>query len=151
MDLERNIACSVILLVWSAVLLGLSTMALPFKLLCFASLLGFLVYHTRRRHLTYEIVFTCLVATGLLAMANPAVLLQTVFLVYGLLLLATLCLFLSVETLFLVLLGLFAVVYSLLLTISIATRTDPAFTALFLLSLTSVWLGVLRPVHRNAV
>lgn len=151
MDLERNIVCSVILLVWSSVLLALSTMTIVSKCLCFATLAGLLMDHTRRKRLTYEIVVTYLLVSGLLVTADPTVLLPTVFLVYGILFLASLCLFLSVDLMFLVVVILLGAVYSLLLTIAIATRSDPAFTALFLLALASIWLGVLRPVARNAV
>ena len=144
-DIEQNIICAIVVSVWSFILLELSTMPLPFKLLCLGSLLGLIVFHARKRQLSYGIVTICILTSGLLVIAEPNVILQTVVLVYALLLIAALCFFLSVDTVFLVLLLGFATMYSVLLTLAVAARSDPAFTSLFLLAMTTLWLALVRP------
>lgn len=151
MDVERNIVCAVTLLVWALVLLALSPMLLGLKLLCLASLAGLLVYHVQRKRLSYEVTFGCLLASGVLFLSDPVVLPQTVLLVYALLVLGCLCLFMSVEALFLFVVIALAVTYSAFLTFAIAAKSDPAFTSVFLLALTSFWLVFLRPNGRNAL
>ena len=149
MDLERNTVCAVILLVWAALLLTLSTIAVGVKLLCFAGLAGLLLYHVRRMSLTYEVTVACLLASGFLYLSDPMVLAQSVLLVYALLILAGVCLFMSVELLFLFIVIVLAAAYSAFLTLAVASHTDTAFTSLFLLLLTSLWLVFLRPNARN--
>jgi hypothetical protein len=146
-DIERNVSCAALLLVWALVLLSLSQMVFTAKLLCLAALGGLLVFHVKRRQLSYEATFACLVASGLLYATDPLILPQTVLLVYVLLLIASVCLFMSVEAFLLFLVFGLAVTYSALLTVAIAMRTDPAFTGLFLLALTTFWLAFLRPAR----
>ena len=144
-DIERNVSCATILFVWALVLLGLSQIALSLKLLCLAVLGALLLFHVKRRYLSYETTFACLIASGFLYAADPRVLPQSILLVYALLLMASVCLFMSIEAFLLFLVFGLAITYSALLTISIAARTDPAFTGLFLLALTTFWLTFLRP------
>jgi hypothetical protein len=151
MDIERNSICAVTLAFWALILLSLSTMAGIVKCLCLVALVGLLAYHVKRTALTYESTFACLVASGLLYLSDPKVLPQTVFLVYGLLLLASLCLFMSVEALLLALVFGLALTYSAFLTVAVAAHADPAFTSLFLLVLTTFWLVFLRPNARNVL
>ena len=151
MDIEQNVICSIIVSVWSFILLELSTMAFPYKLLCMASLLGLVLHHALRRQLSYGIVAVCILSSALMVMTEPDVILQTVILVYALLGIAALCYFLSVDTLFVVLVIGFALMYSILLTLVIASRSDPAFTSLFLIAVTVFWLAFVRPVRRNEV
>lgn len=150
-DLERNLRCAVTLFLWSSVLLGLSSMPVGIKALCLSIFGGLLVYHVKRRQLTYETTCLGLVASGILYLSDPTILPQSVLLVYSLLLLMCLCLFLSIELLFVcIVLGL-ALTYSTLLTLAVATKSDPAFTGLFLLAITSFWMVFLRPNGRNTL
>lgn len=146
MDIEQNVICSIIVIVWSCILLELSTMAFPYKLLCIATLAALVVHHALRKQLSYGIVAVCLLSSGLMAMTAPDVILQTVILVYALLGIAALCYFLSADMLFFVILIGLALTYSILLTLAVATRSDPAFTSLFLIAVTVFWLAFVRPV-----
>lgn len=146
MDVEQNVICSSVICVWSLILLELSTMPFPYKLLCIAGLGGLILHHALRRQLSYGIVAVCVLSSALMVMTEPDVILQTVILVYALLGIGALCYFLSVDTLFLVLLIGLALVYSILLTLAVATRSDPAFTSLFLIAVTVFWLAFVRPV-----
>lgn len=150
-DTERNFICATILLVWGGILLTLSTVPFIIKCLTFGTLLGLLTYHVQRKHLTYETTFLFLAASFCLFFADPTFLPQTVFLVFVLLVLATLCLFVPAETVFLVLVVSLALTYSVLLTFAVAVRTDPAFTGLFLLAMSVFWFVFLRPDRGNAL
>lgn len=150
-DFERNVLCAATLLAWAMMLLVWSPMLLGVKLLCMTALVGLVVYHAQRKHLSYEVTFACLLASGILFLSDPMFLPQTVLLVYVLLIIASLCLFLSIETLFLFIVFALAITYSAFLTFAIAAKSDPAFTSLFLLALTSFWLVFLRPSGRNEV
>lgn len=149
MDTERNFICATLLLVWAAVLLTLSTVPVAIKLLAFLGLSGLLAFHVRRKQLTYEATLACLAGSALLFLTDPDVLPQTVFLAAGLLMLLTLCVFVPVETVFLVLVFSLALTYTVLVTFAVAVKTDPAFTGLFLLLMVVFWLVFLRPGRRN--
>jgi len=151
MDKERSLVCAFVLLMWSAVLLTLTTASLIPKLLAFGALAAGLLYHLQRTRMTYEMTFVCLTSSGILVLADPLFLPQTVFFVCGLLLLATVFLFLPIETMLLLLVFGLAILYSVLLTFAVAMRTDPAFTGVFLLALCTFWLVFLRPVRLNEV
>lgn len=144
-DIERNYICAGTLLVWAAVLLALSSVWFLVKLITFGGLVGLIGLHVRRSPLTYEMTFVYLTVSGLLFLADPLLLPQTVLLAVGLLILLTLCLFAPVETVFFVLVVTLALSYSVLLTLAIAVRTDPAFTGLFLLMMSVFWRMFLRP------
>lgn len=150
-DLERNFVCATVLFTWAAVLLALSTVSVGVKLVAYVGLSGLLVFHIQRKQLTYETTFTCLAVSGLLYLADPVFLPQTVFLSVGLLLLLTLCLFVPTETVLLVLVVGLGLVYTLLATFAVALKTDPAFTGLFLLVMVVFWLIFVRPERANEV
>ena len=150
-DLERNFICATALFVWAAVLLALSTVPLAVKVLAYVSLSGLLIFHVQRKQLTYETTFTCLAVSGLLFLADPVFLPQTVFLSAGLLLLLMLCLFVPTETVLMVLVVGLGLVYTLLATFAVAVKTDPAFTGLFLLVMVVFWLIFVRPERANEV
>lgn len=145
MDLERNSVCALTLLVWAAVLLALSTVPVVVKIITYAGLSGLVLFHAQRKQLTYGATLACVAVSGLLFLSDPTFLPQTVGLSFTLLALLTLCLFVPVETIFLVLVISLALTYSILLTFAVAIRTDPAFTGLFLLTMTIFWLAFLRP------
>ena len=84
-------------------------------------------------------------------MSDPLVLPQTIFLAAGLLMLLMLCIFVPVETVLLVLVVSLALTYSVLLTFSVAVRTDPAFAGLFLLLMIVFWMTFVRPQRANEV
>lgn len=149
MDTERNFVCATTLLVWAAVLLALSTVPVAIKILAYIALTTLLLFHVRRKQLTYETTLACLAVSGLLFLSDPVFLPQTIFLSCGLLMLLTLCLFVPVETVLLVLVFTLALTYSLVLTFAVAMRTDPAFTGLFLLMMVVFWLVFVRPRHTN--
>ena len=145
MDTERNFLCATIILVWSAILLTLSQVPFVVKLISFLGISVLLVVHVRRRQLTYSAT-ALLVAVSLLLVTTEAEhLLATVFLAMGLLALATLCLFMPIETLLLVMVVSLALSYSVFLLCMVAMRTDPAFTSLLLLVIAAFWLVFLRP------
>jgi hypothetical protein len=146
-DTERNFVCATLLLVWAATLLALSTVPIVCKVLAYVTLTLLLIFHVRRNQLTYEATFACLSVTGLLFMTEPQHLPQTVFLSMGLWMILTLCLFMPPDALVLIFLLILGFAYSVLLTLAIAVRTDPAFTALFLLSICSGWIVFLRPTR----
>lgn len=148
-DTERNVICATTLLVWSAVLLALSTVPVVVKILAYGALTGLLVFHGQRKQLTYEATLACLFLSGLLFLTDPVFLPQTVFLAAGLLMLMTLCIFVPVETVFLVIVFSLALTYSVLLTFAVAIKTDPAFTGLFLLVMVVFWLVFVRPGRAN--
>ena len=145
MDTERNFLCATILLVWAAVLLTLSQVPLVLKILSFLGIVGLLLVHIRRRDLTYSTTGVLLAVSFLLVATEPQHLLATVFLAMGLLALATLCLFMPIETLFLVMVLALAMSYSVFVLCMVALRTDPAFTGLLLLVIAAFWLVFLRP------
>jgi hypothetical protein len=151
LDLERNLVCSFVILLWTAVLLLTTTVPLTSKLMCLAAIAGLLIYHVRKRQLTYDATIACIASSAVLCVTEPAYLAQTVFLVSGLLILATLCLYVPPEMMALLMVFSLAVLYSILVTIAVALRTDPAFTGVFLLAMSSFWLLFLRPVRRNQV
>ena len=145
-DTERNFICATTLLVWSAVLLALSTVPFAIKVLTYIALSCLILFHVRRKQLTYEATLTCLGISGLLFLSDPLYLPQTVMLSAGFLVLLTLCLFVPAEAVLLVLVFALALTYSVTLTFAVAIRTDPAFTGLFLLVMMVFWLVFLRPV-----
>lgn len=149
MDLERNVVCATTLLVWAAVLLALSAVPVGLKSLSYVALSGLVVFHVQRKQLTYEATLTCVGLSGLLFLSDPVFLPQTVALAAAFLVLITLCLFVPVEALLLVLVAGLALTYSVTLTFAVALRTDPAFTGLFLLLLVVFWLVFVRPGRRN--
>ena len=150
-DLERNLICAASLFCWSAVLLSSSSVSLLTKTLCLAGLIGLVVYHVQRKQLTYTLTGGAIVVTAFLYLSDPLYLPQTLCLLGVLLVLTTLFLFVPIETMFLVLVIVLAFTYSLLLTLAVAFRTDPAFTSLFLLLLCTAWIVWLRPARPNEV
>jgi len=150
-DTERTIACATLLLLWAAVLLALSHVPMAVKILTYLGVSGLVVFHGQRKQLTYETTFGVLALSGLLFVTEPIYLPQTVFLSCGLMVILTLCLFVPIETVFLILVFLFALAYTVLLTFAVAMRTDPAFTGLFLLLMCIFWLAFVRPHPANAV
>ena len=149
MDMERTLVCASILLVWAAILVALSQVPFSVKCLTYILLSGLIIFHAKKQQLTYEMTFAALALSGLLFMTEPQHLPQTVILSTGLLVLLTLCLFVPVETVFLVIVFSLALTYSVLLTFAVAMRTDPAFTGLFFLSLLAFWFVFLRPQRGN--
>lgn len=148
-DRERTFVCALLLLLWSAILVALSVAPVGVKLLTYCIVAALVVFHAQRRQLTYETTLLCLAASALLAVADPQYLVQMVFLTAGLLALATLCLFIPVEMVFLVIVMTLAITYSILLMIALASKTDPAFTALAVVAMGAFWLVFLRPGNRN--
>jgi len=148
-DFERNITCATVILVWAAILLSVSSVSLFTKTICLAGLLCVLVHHVRRKQLSYTVTIGALAATMFLYLSDPLYLPQTLCLIGALLVLATLFLFVPIETMFLVLVIGLAFAYTLLLTMAVALRTDPAFTSLTLLVLSTLWLLILRPARPN--
>jgi hypothetical protein len=151
MDAERSMVCAILLLLWSAILLALSHVSVTIKILSYLGITGLVFFQIQRKQLTYETTLSILSMSMLLFITEPIYLPQTVFLVSGLLVLLTLCLFAPIEVVFLVLVFLFVVTYSVLLVFTVAMHTDPAFTGLFLLLLCIFWLAFLRPPRRNEV
>lgn len=151
MDTERNYVCATTLLVWAAVLLALSTVPVAIKILTYVALSTLIMFHVRRKQLTYETTLACLGISGLLFVSDPVFLPQTVLLAGGFLVLLTLCMFVPVEVVLLVLVFALALTYSVTLTFAVAVRTDPAFTGLFLLMTVIFWLVFVRPVRANDV
>lgn len=150
-DTERNLICGALLLVWSAILLVLSTVSATSKGIVFLGLTGLLLHHIRRKQLTYETTIAILAISGLLFLTEPQHLPQTVFLAAVVLVLLTLCLFVPVETVFLILVFCLAMTYSVLFLFMVAVRTDPAFTGLLLLVVAIFWMVFLRPRAANEV
>ena len=150
-DLERSFICATTLLIWAAVLLALSSVHLILKILAFIAVASLVTLHCRRKQFTYETTLACLAVSGLLFLGDPLFIPQTVLLATGLLILLTLCLFVPVETVFLVIVVTLALTYSVLLTLAVALRTDPAFTGLFLLGMIVFWLVLVRPHPVNEV
>ena len=148
-DRERTFVCALLLLLWSAILVALSVAPLGVKVLTYSIVTGLVLVHVQRKQLTYEATLLCLAASALLACADPQYLVQTVFLTAALLMLASLCLFLPIETVFVAIVASLAITYSILLMLALATKTDPAFTGLALLALGIFWLVFLRPGRRN--
>lgn len=144
-DTERNLICATLILVWSAILLVLSAVPVASKIVTYVALTSLLLHHIRRKQLTYEMTIAILAVSGVLFLTEPQYLPQTVFLCAALLVLLTLCLFMPVETVFLVLVFCLSMSYSLLLLFMVALRTDPAFTGLLLLVVAIFWLVFLRP------
>ena len=145
MDTERNFLCATVILVWAAILLTLSHVPFVVKLISFIGIAVLLVVHVRRRQLTYTATGLLVAVSFLLVTTEAEHLLATVFLAMGLLALATLCLFMPIETLFLVMVVALALSYSVFLLCMVAMRTDPAFTSLLLLVIAAFWLVFLRP------
>jgi hypothetical protein len=133
------------------VLLTLSAVHPILKVLAFSGFTMLVLVHVRRQQLTYELTFACLAVSGLLFMSDPLVLPQTIFLAAGLLMLLMLCIFVPVETVLMVLVVSLALTYSVLLTFSVAVRTDPAFAGLFLLLMIVFWMTFVRPQRANEV
>jgi hypothetical protein len=150
-DTERNLICAALIGVWSVILLVLSTVPVTSKIVAAIGLTGMLIHHTRRKQLTYEMTIAILAVSGVLFLTEPQYLPQTVFLAAGLLVLLTLCLFMPVETVFLILIFCLAMTYSLLFLFMVALRTDPAFTGLLLLVTAIFWMVFLRPRAANEV
>jgi hypothetical protein len=150
-DLERNLLCAAILLAWAGILLSVSAVSPFTKLVCLIGLLCVLVHHVRRKQLSYTITIGAIAATAFLYMSDPLYLPQTLCLIGVLLVLATLFLFVPIETMFLVLVVGLAFAYTLLLTLAVAIRSDPAFTSLFLLVMSTLWLVIVRPARPNEV
>ena len=150
-DFERNITCAAVILAWATILLSVSSVSLFTKVICLGGLLCVLVHHVRRKQLSYTITVGALAATAFLYLSDPVYLPQTLCLIGAILILSTLFLFVPVETMFLVLVVGLAFTYTLLLTLAVALRTDPAFTSLFLLVMSTVWLVVVRPARPNEV
>lgn len=148
-DRERTLLCALLLLVWSAILVALSTVSAPLKGVTYSSVVLLLVVYIRYRHLTYEPTLLCLAASALLAWSDPQYILQTVCLAVGVLILATLCVVLPPHTAFLILVIILAVTYSGLFLLAVAAKTDPAFAAMGLMVMGIGWLTCLRPAHRN--
>ncbi len=149
MDRERNLICAMSLLVWGAVLLALSSVPFAIKCIAYIAVTGLILFHTHRKQLTYEMTFAILAVSALLFLTDPQYLPQTIFLAFALLMLLTLCLFVPIETLFLVLVFGLAMTYSICLLLAVAVRTDPAFTGLLLLALAVFWMVFLRPRGAN--
>jgi hypothetical protein len=150
-DFERNITCAAVILAWATILLSVSSVSLFTKGICLIGLLCVLVHHVRRKQLSYTITIGALAATAFLYLSDPLFLPQTLCLIGAILILSTLFLFVPIETMFLVLVVGLAFTYTLLLTLAVALRTDPAFTSLFLLVMSTVWLVVVRPARPNEV
>ena len=150
-DRERTLTCAVLLLVWSALLVTLSAVPLAVKCLTYSILASLVLFHAHRKQLTYETTILCLASSTILACADPRYLTQMVLLTTALLVLATLCIFLPPELVFLMVVMFLALTYSLLLLLALASRTDPAFTALAVMAMGIFWLVFLRPGHRNAL
>lgn len=148
-DHERTRTCATLLLLWSAVLVALSAVPLGVKWITYSGLAALVLFHARRNHLTYESTILCLSASTILAFANPLYLTQMVLLTASLLVLATLCIFLPTELVFLAIVMMLALAYSVLLLLAVASRTDPAFTALAVMAMGVFWLLFLRPGRRN--
>ena len=145
MDTERSILCAGIILLWAAGLLTLSQVPILVKGLSFLGLFSLLVLQVQRKQLTYVATLLLIAVSLLLVATDPRHLLTTVFLAMGLLTIATLCLFMPIETLFLVMVIGLAMSYTVFLLCMVALRTDPAFTSLLLVILAGVWLVVARP------
>jgi hypothetical protein len=150
-DLERNLLCAAILLAWAGILLSVSAVSPFTKVVCLIGLLCVLVHHVQRKQLSYTITIGAIAATAFLYLSDPLYLPQTLCLIGVLLVLATLFLFVPIETMFLVLVVGLAFAYTLLLTLAVAIRSDPAFTSLFLLVMSTLWLVIVRPARPNEV
>lgn len=148
-DAERNTLCAFVILVWAAILLALSTVPFLVKVITYVGITALVLFHARRKQLTYEVTAILLAMSVLLFVTEPQYLPQTVFLASGLLILLTLCLFMPVETVFLILVVCLAMTYSIFFLFMIAVRTDPAFTGLLLLAMAVFWLVFLRPRAAN--
>jgi hypothetical protein len=143
-DFERNLICAAILLAWGGILLSISAVSPFTKALCLVGLLCVLVHHVRRKQLSYLITFGAIAATAFLYLSDPLYLPQTLCLIGVILVLSTLFLFVPIETMFLVLVVGLAFTYTLLLTMAVALRTDPAFTSLFFLLTATLWMIVIH-------
>lgn len=148
-DRERALVCALLLLLWSAILVALSTAPIGLKTLTYTLIVTIVLFHLRYRQLSYATTLLCITASGLLAFADPQYLMQMVFLTMGLLMLATLCIFIPLETVFLVIVTCLGLLYSLLLILALASKSDPAFTGLGLMGLGVLWIAGLRPGRRN--
>jgi hypothetical protein len=144
-DLERNLLCAAILLAWAGILLSISAVSPFTKLACLIGLLCVLVHHVRRKQLSYTITIGAIAATAFLYLSDPLYLPQTLCLIGVALVLATLFLFVPIETMFVVMVVGLALAYTLLLTMAVALRTDTAFTSLFFLGMCTLWLLCIRP------
>jgi hypothetical protein len=150
-EIERNLISAGCILVWAAVLLTLSKAPVAVKLFAYCTLCAVLTFHVRRMQLTYEITFACVAASFLLVISDPIFLPQTLFLTIGLLILLTMCLFSPINIVFLVLVFVLGITYSVMFLIMVATHTDPAFTGLVLLALATLWMAFARPTRLNEV
>jgi integral membrane sensor domain MASE1 len=92
-----------------------------------------------------------LAVSSILFLTEPQYLPQTVFLAAALLILLTLCMFMPVETIFLIIVFCLAMTYSILFLLMVAVRTDPAFTGLLLSVVAIFWLVFVRPRAANEV
>lgn len=151
MDTERNVRCAMLILVWAAILVSLSTVPLAVKIVSFGGIACLVAYQLRKRQLTYDTTFGILAASCLLFLTEPVYLPQTVVLASALLILLTMCLFVPIEIVFLVVVVALSLTYTILLVFTIALRTDPAYTGLFLVLMCIVWLAVARPRRANDV
>lgn len=150
-DFQRNLICATIVLGWMILLSAISSASIAVKLLCLAGVGLLLIYHVRNHHLTYDITVLSVAAASVLSFTDPMYLPQTIILLSALIVLSTLCLYVPVEVMLLGMVFALAVTYSVLLALAVATRTDPAFTGLFLLALLTFWLAFVRPNYRNAI
>lgn len=148
MDMERNLLSAVLLMIWSAVLLALSSAHFGVKIIAYMALSTLIVFHVSRRRLTYELVVACVAASLLLVLSDPLFLPQTVLLTVGLLVLLALCLFAPLDLVFLVIVFVLGITYTGLFLVMVATRTDPAFTGLVLVALAVLWMAFVRPTAR---